>query len=127
MQRDEMIESESSQTKQHILIGDDDAFMRTTFHDALVEAGFMATVVQDGAAAIAVVRMHRIDMVLLDLLMPGPIKITPSRRMTGSEARPDHAAVDPQCRSVRGGRKRTAHIGDEARHLFGQGKAAKKR
>jgi PAS domain S-box-containing protein len=71
MQRDEMIEAESSQTKQHILIVDDDAFMRTTFHDALVEAGFMATVVQDGATAVACARMYHFDLILLDLLMPG--------------------------------------------------------
>jgi len=66
-----MPDSTNAKTKQHILIVDDDVFMRITFRDALEKAGFAINMASDGASAIACMKKFPYDLVLLDLLMPG--------------------------------------------------------
>ncbi|GAB0115415.1 sigma-54-dependent transcriptional regulator [Acidisoma sp. C75] len=54
-----------------ILIVDDDAALRASIAEALADAGHRPIPAADGAEALALLRRHKIDAVLLDLRMPG--------------------------------------------------------
>src|SRR5687767_8919321 len=55
----------------HVLVVDDDAVLAELFADALTLAGFRATVVNTGEAALAALEELQVDAVLLDSQMPG--------------------------------------------------------
>jgi CheY-like chemotaxis protein len=54
-----------------ILIVDDDAALRESLAETLVDLGHRPVVARDGSTALHIVRQERIDAVLLDLRMPG--------------------------------------------------------
>jgi DNA-binding response OmpR family regulator len=54
-----------------ILVVDDDPEIGRTFEVILSAEGYQVITTSDGAAAIALVRRRRIDVVMLDLAMPG--------------------------------------------------------
>jgi two-component system, OmpR family, response regulator len=55
----------------HILIVDDDGEIRTLLGDYLEKNGFRATAVPDGRAMWAALDVARIDLVILDVMLPG--------------------------------------------------------
>ena len=55
----------------HILIVEDESDVRALLHEVLLEDGYEVSTARDGAEAIAVLRRHRPDAILLDLMMSG--------------------------------------------------------
>jgi two-component system OmpR family response regulator len=60
-----------SSPQQHILIVDDDRDIRTLLSDYLNKNGFRVTAVADGRGMRRIVESTHIDLVVLDLLLPG--------------------------------------------------------
>ncbi len=71
-----------------ILIIDDDAGLRSSLAEALVEFGHTAEEAPDGAAGLARIRRGGFDAVLLDLRMPGMDGLAVLRALAGVEAPP---------------------------------------
>ncbi len=68
----------------HILVVDDDTTLRTELGSLLRDSGYVVSLASDGPEALERLRLGEIDVVLLDLVMPG---------MTGLEVlRQGHAA-----------------------------------
>lgn len=57
--------------REHILIVDDDAGIRELLQDYLERNGYRVSVVEDGAAMWRLLEHHRIDLVVLDVMLPG--------------------------------------------------------
>ena len=55
----------------HILIADDDGFIRQVFSTELTKVGYTVSTAEDGDHALAMMRSSPPDLVLLDALMPG--------------------------------------------------------
>ena len=53
-----------------ILIADDDPHIRQVLSFALTKAGLAVREAEDGAAALAIIAAHRIDLIVLDINMP---------------------------------------------------------
>jgi len=54
-----------------ILLAEDDRFLRKAAEAALVRQGFEVVTAADGDEALTKIRLHRPDLILLDLIMPG--------------------------------------------------------
>lgn len=54
-----------------ILAIDDEADTRKLYHDLLTQSGHQVTTARDAVEATAHLRLHRFDLILLDLMMPG--------------------------------------------------------
>jgi len=54
-----------------VLIADDDKLILSTFRYALAQHGYKILLAEDGAAAIAYLEQVPVDIVFLDILMPG--------------------------------------------------------
>ena len=61
----------TEQPSPKILVVDDDALNRAFARDHLEEAGYLAACVEDGNRALAYLKSHAVDLVLLDIVMPG--------------------------------------------------------
>lgn len=57
---------------KRVLIVDDDLFFRIAIRDALEAAGYEAAVAADGTEGLAKAESLRPDVILLDVVMPGP-------------------------------------------------------
>lgn len=81
-----------SGARVHVLVVDDDDFMRTYLCDALVTAGHRVTEARDGEEALVVAAGEdKPDLVMLDLLMP---------RRSGLDALPRLLALHPPARVI---------------------------
>lgn len=60
-----------SATREHLLIVDDDREIRNLLTDYLEQAGFRVSAVADGKGMRRVLEENRIDLVILDLMLPG--------------------------------------------------------
>ena len=69
-----------------ILVVDDDAQVRATISRALTELGYAVSEAGNGPKALELVRDDRVDLVILDYVMPG---------MDGAEVAREIAAIDP--------------------------------
>ncbi|HEX8641204.1 MAG TPA: response regulator [Allosphingosinicella sp.] len=69
-----------------ILVVDDEASVRATIANALVELGYAVREAGDGAEALAAVREGNISLAILDYVMPG---------MDGAEVAREIAIIDP--------------------------------
>ena len=69
-----------------ILVVDDDAAVRATISRALSELGYAVVEAADGPTALGLVSDDRIDLVVLDYVMPG---------MDGAEVAREIARIDP--------------------------------
>src|SRR5579883_2684782 len=63
----------------HILVVDDEQRIRTMLRRYLVEEGFRVSEAADGAAMRTVLSREHVDLVLLDLMMPGEDGLTLAR------------------------------------------------
>src|ERR1700733_15023956 len=66
---------------QHILIVDDDKELRTLVSDVLENNGFRISVAENGSAMTQELATARIDLIILDILMPGEDGLSLCRRL----------------------------------------------
>jgi len=57
--------------RQCILVVDDEPKIREILHDILEHKGYRVLLAEDGPAALEIIRTESVDLVLLDLMMPG--------------------------------------------------------
>lgn len=55
----------------HILVVDDEPQMRAMLRAFLLQNGYQVSEAEDGAAALKVAASAKVDLIILDLLMPG--------------------------------------------------------
>jgi cyclic di-GMP phosphodiesterase len=70
----------------HILVVDDDRWVRQTVRDLLIPADFAVTEVGDGGTALAQAAALQPDVILLDLMMPGLDGYTVCHRLQANPA-----------------------------------------
>lgn len=58
-------------TPEHILIVDDDAEIRSLLSDYLRKSGYRTTAVAEGKGMLAALDNGRVDLIVLDLMLPG--------------------------------------------------------
>ena len=66
---------------QHILVVDDDAALCKLVSDFLTRNGYRVSVAHDGVAMKATMKASRIDLVILDIVMPGEDGLSLCRRL----------------------------------------------
>lgn len=71
-----------------ILIVDDDPGIRSLIGDFLTKYGFLVDTAQDGMAMDAALARARVDLILLDLMMPGEDGLTLCRRLAANDGPP---------------------------------------
>ena len=71
-------------TSDHILIVDDDRDIRQLLADYLEKQGLRCTTAADGREMKAALETHRIDLVVLDIMMPGEDGLTLCRNLRAS-------------------------------------------
>lgn len=86
-------------TPDHILIVDDDREIRTLLADYLEKQGLRCTAAADGNAMKSALREHRIDLIVLDLMLPGDDGLTLCRNLRASS---EHAATPVLMLTARG-------------------------
>lgn len=64
------MEDNSTDRPKTILLADDEQFILVAYKDGLEHAGYNVLLAHDGIEALAIMREHRPDLVLLDLIMP---------------------------------------------------------
>ncbi len=74
-------------TSDHILIVDDDRDIRQLLADYLEKQGLRCTTAADGREMKAALETHRIDLIVLDLMMPGEDGLTLCRNLRASGGR----------------------------------------
>ncbi len=72
-----------SANREHLLIVDDDKEIRNLLTDYLEQADYRVTAVGDGKAMRRVLEANRIDLVILDLMLPGEDGLTLCRELRG--------------------------------------------
>ena len=75
----------------HILVVDDEEDLRDLFKDNLEEEGYLCHTAPDGAAALDLLESQTVDLVLIDVIMPGINGLSLFQRM--SQLYPDVAAI----------------------------------
>ena len=65
----------------HVLVVDDDPRMLSMMRRTLEADGYGVTVVQDGAEALDVLRRETVDLVILDVMLPGEDGFAVARRL----------------------------------------------
>ncbi|MBL6935736.1 MAG: response regulator [Alphaproteobacteria bacterium] len=85
------IEQETEQ--QHILVVDDEPGIRTLLERYLTRQGYRVTAAADGKAMDAVLEHEKVDLVILDLVMPGEDGLTLTRRLRESAVSRDAAII----------------------------------
>lgn len=66
---------------EHILIVDDDRGIRDLLADYLVKNGYRSSAVAEGKAAAALLAQSRVDLIVLDLMLPGEDGLTLCRNL----------------------------------------------
>jgi CheY-like chemotaxis protein len=77
-------------TRETVLLVEDTELIRRIYHDKLAEEGYSVLTAGDGLEALNAVRANKVDLVLLDLVMP---------RMGGLEAL-EAMKADPRTRDI---------------------------
>ncbi|MDY0108786.1 MAG: response regulator [Candidatus Krumholzibacteria bacterium] len=73
--------------RQTVIIADDAQFMRSMLKDILTDSGWdVVAEAADGAAAVALFREHRPDLVMLDITMPGCDGVTACQQILAEDA-----------------------------------------
>ena len=76
----------------HILIVDDHREIRDLVSRALSKDGFRVSTAADGQAMRKIMADNRIDLILLDLMLPGEDGLSLCRALRAEFERPDHYA-----------------------------------
>lgn len=76
------------ETTDHILVVDDDAEIRSLLGDYLRKNGYDATVVVDGRAMREALARGKIDLIVLDLMLPGDDGLTLCRKLRSQSDTP---------------------------------------
>jgi len=66
---------------QRILVVDDEPHLVLSLELLLIQAGFQVSTVNDGEAALAALRQEPVDLVLLDVMLPGQDGFSICQRM----------------------------------------------
>ena len=69
---------------RHILIVDDDAAIRALLSDFLARHGYRVSVAQNGAGMMQRLKAAQIDLIILDIMMPGEDGLSLCRRVNGT-------------------------------------------
>ena len=83
----------------HILVVDDDRDIRELIVDYLEKSGYRASGAANGKAMWSVLKNHQIDLIVLDIMMPGEDGLTLWRASKPFYAAPGRCR--PICRSPR--------------------------
>jgi two-component system, OmpR family, response regulator len=75
-------------TQDHILVVDDDAEIRGLLGDYLRKNGYRATVVADGKAMWTALSRSKVDLIVLDLMLPGEDGLSLCRRLRAESDTP---------------------------------------
>lgn len=73
---------------EHLLVVDDDPRLRQLLQRYLAREGFHVTVAEDAAAAKVALKHFAVDLVILDIMMPGQDGLSLTRELTGTSALP---------------------------------------
>jgi len=73
--------SDTMEVTQHILIVDDDREIRSLLSDSLTSSGYRVSAAANGAAMMQTMATARIDLVVLDIMMPGESGLSICRRL----------------------------------------------
>jgi len=73
---------------QHILIVDDDREIRSLLSDFLCRSGYRTSVAENAAVAAITLRAARIDLIILDIMMPGEDGLSVCRRLRAGGTMP---------------------------------------
>jgi two-component system OmpR family response regulator len=76
------------ETQDHILIVDDDAEIRNLLGDYLRKNGYRASVASDGKAMWAALARGKVDLIVLDLMLPGEDGLALCRRLRAGSDMP---------------------------------------
>ena len=76
------------ETSDHVLVVDDDAEIRRLLGDYLRKNGYRATTVADGAAMWGALARGKIDLIVLDLMLPGQDGLSLCRKLRGESDTP---------------------------------------
>ena len=66
---------------KHILVVDDDAGLRELLQEYLAAQGFQVAAVADGTQMDAYLSQHAVDLLILDLMLPGEDGLSLARRL----------------------------------------------
>lgn len=88
-----------STTPDHILVVDDDRDIRTLIADYLAKQGLRCTTAANGREMKDALERHRIDLIVLDLMMPGDDGLTLCRNLRAGAS---HAATPVLMLTARG-------------------------
>ena len=58
------------ENKNHILVIDDDTFMRNMLEDMLTRVGYIVSLAEDGVQGLKMFHQHQYDLVITDIIMP---------------------------------------------------------
>ncbi len=75
-------------SRPHILVADDDRQIRTSLARFLDRNGFRVTAAADGVAMLQAMESSRVDLVVLDIMMPGEDGLSLCRRLRGTSKIP---------------------------------------
>ena len=83
-----------SAVPEHLLIVDDDREIRNLLTEYLEQAGYRVTAVGDGKAMRRALETNRIDLVVLDLMLPGEDGLSLCRDLRRAQALPTNMETD---------------------------------
>ena len=76
------------ETKPHLLVVDDDRDIRHLIRDYLLEHGYRVSLAADGRQMHAVLEQSRIDLIILDLMLPGEDGLSLCRKLRAQGSLP---------------------------------------
>ena len=79
---------DTMEVTQHILIVDDDREIRSLLSDSLTGSGYRVSAAANGAAMMQTMAVARIDLVVLDIMMPGENGLSICRRLRAAGTMP---------------------------------------
>jgi two-component system OmpR family response regulator len=79
-----MVPNRAAQPGRHVLVVDDDANLREQIAGYLQEHGFVLHEAGDGASMEAILAQEPIDLIVLDLMLPGEDGLSICRRLAGT-------------------------------------------
>lgn len=84
----------------HILVVDDEPQIRAMLGTLLLKHGYQVTEAEDGEAALQIARSTQIDLIILDLLMPGKEGLETLMAFRKEKAPPKIIAVSGGSRTI---------------------------